>query len=281
MIHRLARSNITILLCLAVVAAGAIGKQPLVVGTYAYPNIDRKAAITPLAKLIEDTFSMPMHIVVAESPTELANKVENGQVNIAVPNLVGYALIAAQKPDIFVMAVPDNEGSTYTSSIVSNTQEHSLIEIISHTSKPIGMVWPDSTSGAIVASAYLKQKLAKLPNITYLQSHQNVLDAFDQNTIDIGVLATKVFLQGKADTKRNIVELWRSAPIPYGPIVCGPSIQILCTELRALLLNESNQSVRVLDGLKLGWVEFEASSTFVLPDTKAYEPFVEHFSNSK
>lgn len=260
--------------------------QQIMVGTYAYPSIDREAAVKPLATLIEKKFGLPTKVLIADSPTELATMVAQNTVQIAVPNLVGYALIAAANSDIHVLAVPDNIGSTYTSSIVIHTENNKpvpLTETIELTEKPIGMVWPDSTSGAIVATSYLKTIIDKqqqqiLEQITYLQSHQNVLIALEQNKINIGVLATKVYNERSQSQDAPLHEVWRSPPIPYGPVVCNNEIEVLCEGVREVLLSNDTDSQSVLNGLKLGWVEFESSTSFVVPEADAYAPFIDHFA---
>ncbi|GAB5381182.1 MAG: hypothetical protein Alis3KO_16350 [Aliiglaciecola sp.] len=266
----------------------ATDTKHIVVGTYAYPSIDREAAVKPLAELVANTFHLPTTIIVANTPSALARMVAQNEVQIAVPNLVGFALIAASKPDIYTLAVPDNTNSTYTSSIVAYQNEDaiykSLSETITQTTKPIGMVWPDSASGAIVASAYLKeifnkQQLTELANITYLQSHQNVLDALLKNTVDVGVLATKVFNERHSEYQQSLVEIWRSPPIPYGPVVCKKYLESICSKIKNVLLDKNRNSRAVLEGLKQGWVEFESSTSFVTVEPKIYSAFIEHYAN--
>ena len=277
---------------LSIISLPSLANQPkkIVLGTYAYPNINREAAVKPLANLVESSLSLPTKVLVADSPTELAHLVAQNHVQIAVPNLVGFAQIAAANRDVYPLAVPDNLGSTYTSSIVINANSlgnpDSLIESLRLNRTPVGMVWPDSTSGAIVATSHINAMLvehqqAPLQKIAYLQSHQNVFSALEQKSVNIGVLATKVFVEQSETSETKLLEVWRSEPIPYGPIVCRQNVVELCARIRTLLLDKNTNTKLVLEGLKAGWVEFESSHVFVVPDTKTYAPFIEHFAKKQ
>lgn len=270
------------LLITSPVGSGADIDQSIVVGTYAYKSIDRKASIIPLANFVSDVSKTPTEVIVFKSPTALAEAFASGAVQIAVPNLVGYALIAVGSKDHMLLAVPDNKNSTYTSSIVTNFTGKSLKGAVSKIEKPIGMVWADSTSGAIIGGAHLNSISSKntfqlKQQTSFLGSHQNVINALINNEIEIGVVATKVYLDNLGYNGSPLSELWRSKPIPFGPIVCSAKTKNICNSLRPRLLSGSKESTKVLIGLQNGWVEFETSTHFTNPVVKDYTDIIEHF----
>lgn len=61
--------------------------QPLVLGSYAYPGIDRSRALLPLARLVEQVTRQTVEIRLYEDPDQLSEEIEAAQVDVAVLNL--------------------------------------------------------------------------------------------------------------------------------------------------------------------------------------------------
>lgn len=261
----------------------------LVVASYSYPGLDREKALEPIKQQLEAIHNKSTTIVVYDSPTALVTAALKGDVDIIVPNLAAYLqlkLAGSVVSDIAVPAGSVDGGSLYTSSIVTHDQSgvvslEALVENLEDAS--IGMVWPDSASGGLIASAHLSEQYKisaeQLKQVTtYLGSHQKVLDSLAAGNVDVGVTATALLLQYQSEPRKaqmaQLVELWRSAPLPFGPVVCYPSGRIDCNTFKAVVLQNNDAATAILAGLKQGWPEFQRSDSLVAVDVKMYEALV-------
>lgn len=252
-------------------------RSDVVIATYQYPGIDRAAAILPISNILEK-LNYKVRIRLAKSPTELATLFANGEVDVIVPNLSGFAAASSNIQNIFLVAVPDNIASEYTSSIVSYRASKPLGELLAPVNKTnqIAMVWPDSVSGATIANIYLEtlvksKAINKLPETVFVNSHENVLKAVSSEKYHLGVVATQAYQKHqKNHNSPQLHEIWRSAPIPFGPTICQMKIVDLCKALQNELLNHKDQQERVLEALKVGWPEFVTSTKLVKPNRQQY-----------
>ena len=269
-------------------AAALAADRSIVVATYKYPDIERRQAVAPIADLAANVTGEPVVIRLADTPTELAAWTIAGDVQIAVPNLVAYLAMKARSDSIVELAVPavgPGGGNTYSSSvIVPNVSPFAGLADLRNAGTPptLIMVWPDSASGALVASARLRHELkadfASL-SVEYAGSHRNVLQAVAGRPDGVGVLASKVYLDYVASAAVPAVrEIWRSEPIPFGPLVCSSVEEALCDRLRQRLLRHSAESAAILRALEDGWPEFAGASGFEQPAASRYEPLIEAYA---
>ncbi len=253
-------------------------KKSLIVGTYAYGEIDRYEAVLPLANLVNSVSGKPTSIKVFSSPSELADAFISLQIHVAVPNLASFANIAALTDKYLLLFAPDALGSTYTSSVATQASNCAATKIDNSADYRIGMVWQDSTSGAILGSAFLSDELKlnfQKEDVAYLGSHEAVLKAIQQGEIDLGVLATKVLLQ--VQDKQKLKEIWRSAVIPFGPVICSEKIKKICSDVSEVVFENAKVSANILTGLKNGWVEFDNSQNLIQPEPEIYTQFIKHW----
>ena len=274
---------------------GLAAEAGIVVATYEYPERDRIAAVLPLAKLAEELGAAPAEIRLAESPTQLANWVATGSADVAVPNLVAYLAMRSRPGAVTDMVVPAAAGDgapadasdSYTSSIVvlDSSPIRELAELGREAAPSrLYMVWPDSASGSLIARAELRQVLgegADTLTMEFTGSHQAVFERIADGQPGVGVMATRVYLDLRAGGRSpEVRELWRSRPIPFGPLVCAASAKELCRRLRERLLEESAQSAAVLAGLKAGWPEFSTASEFAVPAPADYAELIDVYASS-
>lgn len=268
-----------------------------VIATYAYKDLDRVGAITPLKVFVEKTLSKnPLGakaaIKVLSSPNALSDiKVlensKNSLYQIIVPNLAGY-LTAINKSSIdkssgFVpLAVPGNPDggeSDYKSVIIASKKSNitTLDELVANKeSLKVGMVWKDSTSGGIVPTSQLLKAGIVSPgtvslesaftSFEYLGSHQAALEALLNSDIQVAGFALGVLKEKLAtnpEVQKQINLLWTSEAIPYGGLLCRSKIPALCEKIKSALLKNDPAALAVLQGLKMGWPEFKTASQFV------------------
>ena len=258
-----------------------------VIATYAYKDLDRAGAITPLKAFVEESLGKnPLGskaaIKVLSSPNALSDKdffeiTNNSLYQIIVPNLAGYLAAINQDIGFVPLAVPGNPNggeSDYKSVIISSRTSNinTLEELVANKAfLKVGMVWKDSTSGGIVpTSQILKAGIVSPENefasFEYLGSHQAALDALLSSDIQVAGFALGV-LKDKLETipevRKQINMMWTSEAIPYGGLLCRSMIPSLCAKIKGALLKNDSASQAVLQGLKMGWPEFKTANQFV------------------
>jgi phosphonate transport system substrate-binding protein len=286
--HVLLRCYAVIAFCTAgilPVCAAPAATNSITIATYAYPGLDRQRALLPIKQQLETLYQVDVTTVIFDSPTTLAQAASLRQVDLIVPNLAAYLQLKLSSNAMLDIAVPSanmDVAQQYTSSIVVPNNSHltsvaMLIEQLDNVT--LAMVWPDSASGGLIASAHLLDTYnisrAKLTSVTsYLGTHQKVLAGVIAAEFQAGVLATDILRQyhaEKPDLKvAPVVEIWRSAALPFGPVVCLTAGQIDCKAFRQHVLKNEDVANAILDGLKLGWPEFLSSASLEPVDDAAY-----------
>lgn len=266
--------------------SGGVNKNkavsPLVIGSYQYKTINRADALNPLVELVATVSDREVELHLATDPAELADWVFQGKVDIAVPNLVAYLEMKLTSERIFELAVPakprQGDHVPYTSSIVVNSDNHmplaTHIDALLASSGSINIVWPTSASGGLIGSAWLLEQFPdKYQSLQFnsVGTHQKVLEAVSQEQGNLGVVATKVYLEQSISP--NLMEIWRSDPIPFPPMVCREPLPV-CRKLQSYLLQNNETAQAVLKGLITGWPEYQGSESFTQADLTPYQPII-------
>ena len=69
-----------------------------------------------------------------------------------------------------------------------------------------------------------------------------------------------------------MVEVWRSQPIPPGPLLCRPAADVPCQQFTAWLLEAHDEAPAVMAALRAGWPEFGDATVFVPARTALLTP---------
>ncbi|MCT6698293.1 PhnD/SsuA/transferrin family substrate-binding protein [Rheinheimera sp. 4Y26] len=265
-----------LLLCCAFFSLQGHSK-PLVVATYAYPDINRQAAVTPLANWLAAQQQQQVTVIVANKPEELVKLAVQGKADLVVPNLVAYLQIQQQNKTMLNFLVPagqqTQQQAVYTSSVLGkNVTDFQQLKLLLQQGRPLTVfaVWPDSASGGLIGTAALKQQLAgQFSTLTfdYVGSHQAVLPALATSGQGLGIVATATL---PAQLPAGVSEIWRSAELPFGALLCN-SQTLPCNQL-SQQLSKSPQAAAVLQGLQQGWAEFGQSTILAPVDETLYQP---------
>lgn len=267
--------RLCLLLCSVVFAPLCLAK-PLVVGTYAYPDIDRQAAVTPLANWLAGEQKQAVTIIVAKSPNDLVAMARTGSVDLVMPNLVAYLQIQQHNKMMHNFLLPAGQQAlqqpVYTSSLLGHEiADLDQLYLLLQQGQPLRIVavWPDSASGGLIAIAWLKQQFAShfsQLKFDYVGSHQAVLPALSSSQPSLGIMATAAL---PTQQTAGISEIWRSAELPFGALLCN-SQTLPCAELSRRLL-KSPLAAAVLQGLQQGWSEFRHSTQLAPVDETSYQ----------
>ena len=267
------RSALVLLLALAVlpVLAKDEPRTPWVVATYAYPERDRLAAIQPLADYLAKRGRQPVQVKLFPSPTALVQAMRDGQVDIAVPNLHGYLQARrdiAQVTTLPVPQVPALQADRYRAVVVARDVASFNDMKAKAGSLRLALVGRDSASGGFVPVQYLRSQAldpAKaFASVVYSGSHAAALQAVVAGRADVAALAGDVYDASRPD---GIHELWRSDPIPPGPMLCRATTDVPCQAMAAWLLEAHREDPAVIAALRVGWPEFGDATVFVPADT--------------
>ncbi|MCX7589168.1 PhnD/SsuA/transferrin family substrate-binding protein [Phenylobacterium sp. 58.2.17] len=138
-------------------------------------------------------------------------------------------------------------------------------------------VLPGSTSGALVQAAALRQAGVApggFAQVTQAGTHEAALAALLTGTADLAALAEEPWRKLKAENPQvaeGLVELWRSAPLPPGPVVCIRAPTTPCDRIGAVLLDDGAAAA----DLAKGWSETEGAVRFKGYDDRPYAGFRE------
>lgn len=242
-------------------------RTPWVVATYAYPQRDRLAAIQPLADYLARRGRHPVQVKLFPSPTALVDAMRDGRVDVAVPNLHGYLQTRHWHEHVTTLPVPQVpalQADRYRAVLVARTGVGSIDALKRDASRlRLALVGQDSASGGFVPAQFLRMQglpTAAFASVTYAGSHAATLQAVVDGTADVAALAADVYDAGRSP---SVVELWRSDPIPPGPLLCRPGPGVPCQVIAAWLLEAHDEAPAVMAALREGWPEFGDATAFM------------------
>lgn len=245
-------------------------RTPWVVATYAYPERDRAAAIQPLADYLAKRGRHPVQVKLFPSPTALVQAIREGQVDVAVPNLHGYLQARRDVPQVTTLPVPqvpalqaDHYRAVLVARDVASFEE--LKTQAGHLQ--LALVGLDSASGGFVPVQYLRSQgldpAKAFASVVHSGSHAAALQAVAEGRADVAALAGDVYDASRPD---GVHELWRSDPIPPGPLLCRATTEVPCQAIAAWLLDAHREDPAVMVALRAGWPEFGDATVFVPAD---------------
>lgn len=274
---------------LALVATGAAARpadpSPVRLATYAYPAFDRRLALAPLARLVEQASGRPVQVTLFPTPDALAAAVREGAVDLAVTNLAAYAQVARLPgaDAIAVLAAPPATLDRYRGVLLARREggPGTLAQLPALAPRlRLVEVLPGSTSGALVQADALRR--VGLSRGGFLQAshagtHEAALAQLTAGQADVAALAEAPWLalqaQAPADAAR-LTLLWRSDPLPPGPLLCMNGPELRCRRLAAALLANSAASRRAAEALARGWAETAGARRFIRVRPARYRAFL-------
>ena len=270
---------------LATLLAAASVAQ-LRVATYAYPAYDRKEALAPLADLIAKETGRPVEVVLVASPDELAAALRAGRVDVAMTNLASFVEASRDRAvrPIAVLSVPPSTLDGYRGVLLARREAgvRSLEELATAAGRlRYTEVLPGSTSGAMVQAAALRQAGGDRRGFASLEqagTHEAALERLRAGRSDVAALAERPWraLQARqAAEAAALVQLWRSEPLPPGPIVCVHTASVPCGRIAKRLLRRDRATRVAAVNLAKGWSETAGATVFIRPEARTYRPFTD------
>lgn len=267
---------------LCALLASPAPETPLVVASYSYPAFDRSVALTPLAELVAQATGRPARIVLFDTPDALSEAACAGKVDVAMTNLgayvtmrdcagVGAVAVLDTPPAVLdryrgVLLVRADTGVTAPAALPAHMETLRYSEVL-----------PGSTSGALVQAALLRTL-----NVTpdrfaarlHAGTHDRALEDLLSGRADIAALAEnpwRTLQETEPARAASLRQLWRSEPLPPGPVICRETDGVPCEAIRDALL--AHEASGVAQALAQGWAETEGAEHFRAYDDTVYEPF--------
>lgn len=262
-----------------------VAGQPVVVATYAYPAFDRAVALSPLAELVGRTTERAVKIELFDTPDALSQAVCDGRVDVAMTNLGSY--VTMRDCDgvgaVAALDAPAEVLDRYRGVLVAraDTDLAALADLPARmNSLRYSEVMPGSTSGALVQADALRAigvSPERFGSRRYAGTHDAALDDVLAGRADVAGMAENFWrgLQEKYPVRAASLRLlWRSEPLPPGPVVCREADGVDCARIREALLSADGRQVAVT--LAQGWAETEGAEKFRAFDAAVYAPFRQH-----
>ena len=248
-----------------------------VIATYAYPQRDRVAAIQPLADYLGVRARHPVQVRLFDSPTALVDALRRGEVDVAVPNLHGYLQARRASEPLTTLPVPQVpalQADRYRAVLVGRQELEAPGELERQArTLRLVLVGRDSASGGFVPVRELRRRglepTTAFAHLAYAGSHAAALEAVASGRADVAALAADVY---DASRPTGVVEVWRSQPIPPGPLLCRPAADVPCQQVTAWLLEAHDEAPAVMAALRAGWPEFGDATVFVPARTALLTP---------
>lgn len=285
---RTARGILAALVVAALAGCAAMSRpvpQPLRLATYAYPAYDREQALAGLAALIRDETGRPVTTTLYPTPDALAQAIRDGRVDVAMTNLAAF-LAVADAPAVQPLATLDAPAATldgYRGVLLARREAgvRALADLpgAARTLRYVETL-PGSTSGALVQRGAFRA-MGFDPDAfaghAHAGTHDGAVEALMDGLADVAAAAEGPWIALRssrpADAAR-LVQVWRSEPLPPGPVICVQTRATPCDTLGRRLVSGDPVARSAATALAAGWAETAGAETFKAYDPTDYAPFV-------
>lgn len=268
-------------------AQNALNNQrTLVIATYQYAENPRLKNIEPFATHLAE--AADVKITVKSYPTvhALLEAMRKNEVDVAFINTFGYLLsreVTQQYEALATLHLPNAAASVYRSVIVSpkENRTQTLQQAVERAGDHyLIYVSPGSTSGNLMPRLKLASMLPDDPEkffveVQYANTHAGALKLALEERYAVASCGSDAFYKLGADTAKFNV-LWKSGPIPLGPVVVRKDLaENLKVSLQTALLELHTQNPEALEAIKSGWTEARPADKYVASEEAYYNELIE------
>lgn len=269
----------------AIALLAAATRVPLTLATYAYPSYDRAAALSPLADALSTELNRPVALRLYPTPDALAAAVATNEIDFAVTNLAAYAQVG-RLPGVRAVAILDVPAPTldrYRGVLIAGgaTGLSSLDDVRGRARElRYSEVLPGSTSGALTQAEALAAGGHGPPRFEsrrFAGTHDAALEDVLAGRADVAALAEEPWRRLVAERPEDAARLrqiWRSAPLPPGPVICVQRKEIDCSQVAAFILRGRGAASGAATALAAGWSETQGATSFKPVDLRSYAGFL-------
>lgn len=259
--------------------------KQLVIATYQYADNPRIKNIEPFANHFGEAAGVKT--VVKSYPTvhELLEAMRKNEVDIVFINTFGYLLsreVTQYYETSATLHLPDDAASVYRSVIVSPKINHttSLQQAVDRAGDNyLVLVSMGSTSGNLIPRLKLASMLPDDPEklfveVQYAERHDAALRLALEEKFAIASCGSDEYYKLGADTAKFDL-LWKSDPIPLGPVVVRSGLsENLKKTLQNTLLELREQNPEALEAIKAGWTEARPADVYTVMEEGYYDTMI-------
>jgi len=180
-------------------------------------------------------------------------------------------VLATQEADVEAI-VGDIKKSTGTLSYQSLIIARADSNVTDLNGKSFAFLDVASTSGHLIPATYIKKHGIELGETFFAGTHNAVIQAIKNGTVDAGAVSDSRFLLALDEgliEEGELVVLWTSDPIPSPPIVVQASLDsALKDEIRQAFLNMPLEIVEGLNWKAIGFAEMNDSDFDVIREVQ-------------
>jgi len=237
-----------------VITAGEVNeKRPLYFSLVPKKDVDNQISeLQPLLQYLEKGLGRPIQVIRPQSYNTVIEGILSKRIDFAILGPASYA--KTKEKDIGVEAFASfacqkrlftPQGSFYYS-VLFTLQNFGYTDASQLKGKKVALTDPESTSGAIIPNIYFSRDIGIafsdfFSSIVYTGSHDRSIDAVNRQLVDAAFVSSsridEAVQKGVIDEKQ-VISLWRSAPIHYDPFVFRGGLDISTKEkIKSLMLS--------------------------------------------
>lgn len=260
--------------------------RPLVIATYQYADNPRIKNLEPFANHFAEAAGVKTSVKSYPTVYALLEAMKKNEVDVVFINTFGY-LLSREVTNAYEMSatlfVQKEAASSYRSVIVTPKENHTptLKFAVEHASDNyLVLVSPGSASGNLVPRLKLASMLPDDPEkffveVQYAERHDAALTLALEEKFAIASCGIDEYYKLGADTSKFNL-LWKSEPIPLGPVVVRKGLsENLKSSLQKALLELREQNPEALESIKAGWTEAKYAEYFTVVDEAYYNGLIE------
>lgn len=192
----------------------------------AYEAETSREAFAPLVAYLERELSRETELFVAADYAAAAQAMLYGWADIGIINPVGYVMVKGEGANIEVVAagVRGKTGLHYYQAVIVVRADSGIVDL---NGKDFAFVDPMSTSGGLIPALYMKENKIELGKAFYAGSHDSVILAVKNGTVDAGSISDNryyIAIENGVITEDEFEILWTSDLVPSNPVVVQSSL---------------------------------------------------------
>ncbi|MFC7410071.1 phosphate/phosphite/phosphonate ABC transporter substrate-binding protein [Hydrogenophaga atypica] len=204
----------------------------------------QRLQLAPLLRVLERSTQRRVELSLPSSYAAVIEGLLAGTVDVAELGPASYAMLMARAEDVQVFAAlaardgtPPDQPGRYHALLLTN-RDAGLDSVAQLQGKRVSLTDPASTSGALLPRAGMRQLTGRtleqhFARVSYAGSHDRALQALRRGLVDAAFVSStrlnEALQQGRLKAG-DVVELWRSPPVPTDPFVVRKR---LCAPLQA------------------------------------------------
>ena len=291
------------LIAAALVAAPAFAQDQITqfnIGVLGGENAqDRMSSNECLRKYTEDALGVPVKLFTPADYDGVIQRLLGGSLDAAILGASGYAKACLTNPESVepVLVKTNLDGATTYYSIGFARKDHDIASMAGMKGKVLGFGDPNSTSGYLIPAVEMPLRGYSMvageyfKDIKFTGGHERTIVAVKNGDVDAGVTwadglgdwedgynsgALRKAVDAGLVDMNDLVEIWRSKPIPEGPMVVRKALPADVKEqfvslVQNLIETDTECAYGVASGETAGFAPVTHEAYATIPEVRKLE----------